>query len=117
MLSRVMFSWRFKPALPAAAIARQITPRWLRDEGLPADRYAPGDALILEPRRPPRDGELVVAEVRRKPAPAGREALYRFAAGAAVIRFAPARPGAASIQVPASDLVLVGVVIGLRRAL
>ena len=112
MLSRVqMFSWRFKPALPPAAIARQITPRWLRDEGLPADRYAPGDALILEPRRSPRDGELVVAEV------GGGEALYRYAAGAAVVRFAPVRPGDASIQVPASDLVLVGVVIGLRRAL
>jgi SOS-response transcriptional repressor LexA len=99
-----------RPVLREAGMLRRITPRRLKGEGLPEGLYAPGDAVIVEARRAIEAGEVIFAEIR------GREALYRHVPGAAVIRFILAE-GATPIQIPVSDLTVVGVVIGLRRAL
>jgi SOS-response transcriptional repressor LexA len=99
-----------RPVLREAGMLRRITPRRLKGEGLPEELYAPGDAVIVEARREIGEGEVVFAEIR------GREALYRHVPGAAVVRFAPEKAAAPPIQIPVSDLTVVGVVIGLRRA-
>jgi hypothetical protein len=62
-----------------------------------------------------RTGGRAVAE--RSVPPGAREAIFLHDPGAAAIRFISPNPGVVSLQVPASDLVVVGVVIGLRRAL
>jgi len=119
-----MTSQRWKSPLEHAGLLRRITTRWLRGEGLPADLYLPGDTVIVDPRRAIRPGEIVVAETIGRadpdggpPRPGVREAIYFHMPGAAAIRFVSPNPGAVSLQVPAADLVVVGIVIGLRRAL
>ena len=110
-----MRSQRWKSPLEQAGLLRRITTGWLRGVGLPADLYLPGDTVIVEPRRQIRPGEIVVAQTIG--CPAVREAIFLHDPGAAAIRFVSPNPGAVSLQVPASDLVVIGVVIGLRRAL
>jgi SOS-response transcriptional repressor LexA len=114
LMSRVERVLGLKPVFREAGMLRQITSQRLKGEGLPQGLYTPGDAVIVEVRRQIEPGEIVFAEIR------GREALYRHVPGAAMIRFTPKRstaPGSPPIQIPISDLEVVGVVIGLRRAL
>jgi len=139
-----MASHPWKSSLERAGHLRRITARWLRGAELPADLYLPGDTLIVDPRRAIRPGEIVVAElaappfsatdregertrepgsagvvssVAERPVPGAREAIFLHDPGAAAIRFVSPNSGAVSLQVPRVDLVIVGVVIGLRRAL
>jgi len=103
-------AWR--PVLREAGMLRRLSRRRLKQAGLHPGTYVPGDAVIIEARRQIEAGEVVLAEI------GGREALYRHRPGATVIRFEPgegAVPGDAPIQVPVSDLRVVGVVIGIRR--
>ncbi len=110
-----MRSHRWKSPLENAGLLRRITTGWLRGAGLPADLYLPGDTVIVEARRQIRPGEIVAAETIGHAAV--REAIFLHDPGAAAIRFASPNPGAVSLQVPASELMIIGVVIGLRRAL
>ncbi len=123
-----MRSHRWKSPLEQAGRLRRITAGWLRGEGIPPGLYLPGDTVIVETRRQIRSGEIVVAQTMGG-APV-REAIYLHTPGASVIRFvSPGGPSrsegrqdlmgsdAVSLQVPASDLTIIGVVMGLRRAL
>lgn len=98
----------WKPALHDAGMLRRLSRRRLRGEGLSTRIYAPGDTIIVETRQAIRAGEVILAEI------GGRDALYRHVPGAAVVRF-EAGDTAPPIQIPASDLRVVGAVIGLCR--
>lgn len=91
-----------------AGMLRRLSRRRLLGEGLSGRTYTPGDTVIVAARRGIGAGEVVLAEI------GGREALYRHGPGTGVVRFASGDPGA-PIQVPVSDLRILGVVIGLRR--
>ncbi|MDP3940118.1 MAG: hypothetical protein Q8R92_18530 [Deltaproteobacteria bacterium] len=100
------------PAFRETGMLHRLSRRRLKQKGLPPGSYAPGDAVIIEARWKIEAGEVVLAEI------GGREALYRHRSGATVVRFEAgegAAPGDVPIQVPLSDLRILGVVIGLRR--
>jgi hypothetical protein len=100
-----------KVDLERAGMLKRITSNWLRSEELPKDLYRPGDVVVVEARREIKAGEVVIA------ARGDRGVIYRHVPGASEVRLRAGGTDAPDLRVPVSDLILVGVVIGLRRAL
>ena len=74
------------------------------------DHIVDGDVVVLESRKLPRAGETVVALIR------GEECtLKRFYQDGGKIRLVPANERLLPIEVPAEDVEVQGVVVGLLR--
>jgi hypothetical protein len=100
-----------KMDLERAGMLKRITSDWLRSADLPKDLYRPGDVVVVEARGEIKADEVVVA------ARGGCGVIYRYVPGASEVRLRAGGRDAPDLRVPVSDLVLAGVVIGLRRAL
>jgi len=74
------------------------------------DHICDGDVVLLEARKQPREGETVVALVRRE-----EVTLKRFSLSGPVVTLSPANPTLRPMQFPAEDIEIQGVVIGLLR--
>jgi repressor LexA len=74
------------------------------------DHILDGDVVVLESRRVARNGEPVVALIRRDEA-----TLKRFYLDGGKVRLVPANPTLRPMEFPAEDVEVQGVVIGLVR--
>ncbi len=74
------------------------------------DHIVDGDVVLLESRSVPRDGEAVVALIRREEA-----TLKRFYRDGGKVRLVPSNPSLRPMEFPAEDVEIQGVVIGLLR--
>ena len=79
-------------------------------ESMVEDHIVDGDVVLLEPRTRPRNGETVVALVRREDV-----TLKRFYSERGVVRLVAANPAVEPMEFPAGDVEVQGVVIGLLR--
>jgi repressor LexA len=74
------------------------------------DHILDGDVVVLEARKVPRNGETVVALIRKDEC-----TLKRFHLDGAQVRLVPANERLAPMHFPAEDVEVQGVVIGLLR--
>ncbi len=74
------------------------------------DHILDGDMVLVESRKLPRDGETVVALIRRD-----EVTLKRFYLAGPTVRLVPANPALRPMEFPAEDVEVQGVVIGLLR--
>ena len=74
------------------------------------DHIVDGDVVLLESRSVPRDGEAVVALIRREEA-----TLKRFYRDGGKVRLVPSNSSLRPMEFPAEDVEIQGVVIGLLR--
>ena len=74
------------------------------------DHIVEGDVVLLETRKQPRDGETVVALIRRE-----EVTLKRFYSRGPHVKLVPANPTLAPMEFPAEDVEVQGVVVGLLR--
>ena len=82
----------------------------VRGDSMIEDQICDGDVVIVEGREEARNGETVVALV------GGQDAtLKRFYQKGALVRLVPANSTMEPIEVPASDVLIRGVVRGLMR--
>ena len=75
------------------------------------DHIVDGDVVLIESRKQPRNGETVVALIRRDDV-----TLKRFSLDGPTITLTPANPRLASMKFPAEDVEVQGVVVGLLRS-
>lgn len=82
----------------------------VRGDSMIDEQIRDGDVVIVEKRDTAENGETVVALVRSSEA-----TLKKFYREGRMIRLQPANPALAPIRVPAGDVSIQGVVIGLIR--
>ncbi len=82
----------------------------VQGESMIEEQICDGDLVLVEERREARDGETVVALVEGSDA-----TLKKFYREGAVVRLQPANRTMEPIRVPASDVAIQGVVVGLMR--
>lgn len=95
------FSWNSE--LPSGH-----NPFWIRDDGLRGLGLAPGDAVAVDTRAEPQDGDLVVAEVDID-GDSLRLARRYFGNGADV-RLEPVGAAAEALVLPADQVMVMGVI-------
>ena len=95
------FSWNSE--LPSGR-----NPFWIRDDALSGLGLHPGDAVSVDTRVDPRDGDLVVVEVELED-DSLRTARRYYAIGDRV-RLEPVGGGADAIVVPAEQVMVMGVI-------
>ncbi len=74
------------------------------------DHILDGDLVVVEARKVPREGETVVALIRRD-----EVTLKRFHRDGGKIRLVPANPALKPMEFPAEDVEIQGVMVGLLR--
>ena len=79
-------------------------------ESMVDDHIVDGDLVLVESRNLPREGEAVVALIRRE-----EVTLKRFYQDGGKVRLVPANPSLHPMEFPAEDVEVQGVVIGLLR--
>ena len=79
-------------------------------ESMIDDHILDGDTVVLESRKEPRNGETVVAMIRRE-----EVTLKRFYLDGPTVRLVPANPALQPMEFPAEDVEIQGVVVGLLR--
>ncbi len=79
-------------------------------ESMVDDHIVDGDLVLVESRNLPREGEAVVALIRRE-----EVTLKRFYQDGGKVRLVPANPSLQPMEFPAEDVEIQGVVIGLLR--
>jgi repressor LexA len=75
------------------------------------DHILDGDVVVVESRKQPRDGETVVALIRRD-----EVTLKRFFLDGPTVRLVPANQVLGPMEFPAEDVEIQGVVVGLLRS-
>jgi SOS-response transcriptional repressor LexA len=100
------FSWNSE--LPSGR-----NPFWIRDEALSGLGLHPGDAVSVDTRTDPRDGDLVVVEVELEE-DSLRTARRYFAVGDRV-RLEPVGEASNVIEVPAEQVIVMGVIAARLR--
>ncbi|MBV9894470.1 MAG: S24 family peptidase [Chloroflexi bacterium] len=101
------FSWNSE--LPSGR-----NPYWIRDEALAGLGLHVGDAVSVDTRAEPRDGDLVVAEVELED-DSLRTARRYFGAAAGAVRLEAVAEGIAPIEVPSEQVMVMGVVVARLR--
>lgn len=79
-------------------------------ESMVEDHIVDGDLVLVESRNVPRNGEAVVALIRRE-----EVTLKRFFQDGGKVRLVPANIDLKPIELPAEDVEVQGVVVGLLR--
>jgi SOS-response transcriptional repressor LexA len=101
------FSWNSE--LPSGR-----NPFWIRDEALAGLGLHPGDAVSVDTRVEPRDGDLVVAEVELDDD--SLRTARRYAVLQDRIRLEPVgEPSLTVIDVPANQVIVMGVIAARLR--
>jgi SOS-response transcriptional repressor LexA len=100
------FSWNSE--LPSGH-----NPFWIRDAGLSGIGLQPGDAVSVDTRAEPRDGDLVVAEVEIE-GDSQRLARRYFTTGASV-RLESVGDASGTLELPADQVMVMGVINGRVR--
>ncbi len=95
---------------PAIVGSKECFALRVRGDSMVEDHILDGDVVVLESRQVPRDGETVVALIRREECTLKR--LYR---DGGKIRLVPANKRLQPMEFPAEDVEVQGVVIGLLR--
>lgn len=90
--------------------ARETFALQVRGDSMIDEQIRDGDVVIVERRDTAENGETVVALVRSSEA-----TLKKFYREGRMVRLQPANPTLAPIRVPAMDVAIQGVVIGLIR--
>jgi len=100
------FSWNSE--LPSGR-----NPFWIRDEALSGLDLHPGDAVSVDTRTEPSNGDLVVveAEVDGDSIRIAR----RYFADAGRVRLEPDNPAEDTLQLPAEDIIVLGVIVARVR--
>ena len=101
MTSAGAFSWNSE--LPSGH-----NPFWIRDDGLRGLGLAPGDAVAVDTRAEPQDGDLVVAEADID-GDSQRLARRYFSSGDDV-RLEPVGADATPLVLPADQVMVMGVI-------
>jgi repressor LexA len=97
--------------VPAGMVgSRQCYALRVHGESMVDDHILDGDVVVLESRKEPRNGETVVALIRREDV-----TLKRFYLEGPVVRLVPANPALHPMEFPAEDVEIQGVVVGLMR--
>src|ERR1700737_3252389 len=96
------FSWNSE--LPSGR-----NPFWIRDEGLSGLGLHPGDAVSVDTRAEPRDGDLVVVEAEVD-GDSVRLARRYFAEGDQV-RLEPVGAEVAALVVPVENIIIMGIIV------
>jgi repressor LexA len=98
-------------SVPADLVgSRQCFALRVQGNSMVEDHILDGDVVVLESRRVPANGESVVALIR------GEEAtLKRFYLDGGKVRLVPANPTLRPMELPAEDVEVQGVVVGLVR--
>lgn len=89
---------------------RQCFALRVRGNSMIEDHILDGDIVVLESRHVPRDGETVVALIRREECTLKR--IYR---DGGKVKLVPANARLAPVELPAEDVEVQGVVVGLLR--
>lgn len=98
-------------SVPAEMVGRkECYALCVQGDSMIEDHILHGDVVLLEARKQPRNGETVVALVRRD-----EVTLKRFYHEGPSVRLVPANPGLQPMQFPAEDVDIQGVVVGLVR--
>jgi SOS-response transcriptional repressor LexA len=100
------FSWNSE--LPSGH-----NPFWIRDEALAGLGLHPGDAVSVDTRAEPRDGDLVVAEVELED-DSLRTARRYFLSGER-IRLEAVGEALEPIELPAEQVIVMGIVVARLR--
>lgn len=103
MSSSGVFSWNSE--LPSGH-----NPFWIRDDALAGLGLHPGDAVSVDTRAEPKDGDLVVAELELE-GDSLRTARRYFVAGARV-RLEPDGGPQEPIEIEPEQLMVMGVIVG-----
>jgi repressor LexA len=90
--------------------SRQAFALNVRGDSMIEDHILDGDVVVLESRKLPRNGETVVALIRRDEC-----TLKRFYQDGPTVRLVPANERLEPMEFPADDIEIQGVVIGLLR--
>jgi SOS-response transcriptional repressor LexA len=88
-------------------------PFWIRDEALSGLGLHPGDAVSVDTRAEPRDGDLVVVEVEIED-DSLRTARRYFTTGDRV-RLEPVGEALERIELPAEQVMVMGVIVARLR--
>jgi repressor LexA len=98
-------------ALPADLVGRGETfALRVKGESMTGDGILDGDLIIVEKRRRVENGALAVVLLR-----GGEATMKRFYHEGAVVRLRPSNPAMKDIVVPAAEVEVRGVVVGLMR--
>lgn len=98
------------PVSPALGLDEGYSLR-VQGDSMIEDGILDGDIIIVDPKRRPRKGDIVVALV-------GDEAtVKRFYPQGETLELRPANAAMQSLMVPARDVQIQGVVVGLQRTL
>jgi SOS-response transcriptional repressor LexA len=100
------FSWNSE--LPSGR-----NPFWIRDEGLSGLGLHPGDAVSVDTRSEPRDGDLVVAEAEVD-GDSVRLA-RRYFATVDGVRLEPAGAAIDALELPAESVMIMGIIVARVR--
>jgi len=97
--------------VPAAMVgSKQAFALVVQGDSMIDDHILDGDVVVLESRKAPRNGETVVALIRRDEC-----TLKRFFGDGPQVRLVPANERLSPMLFPAEDVEVQGVVIGLIR--
>jgi SOS-response transcriptional repressor LexA len=96
------FSWNSE--LPSGR-----NPFWIRDEALSGLGLHPGDAVSVDTRAEPSNGDLVVVEAEVD-SDSVRIARRYFASGVRV-RLEPDNPAESTLELPVEDIIVMGVIV------
>lgn len=102
------FSWNSE--LPSGR-----NPFWIRDEALAGLGLHAGDAVSVDTRAEPRDGDLVVAEVELEGDSIRTARRYVLSEGQDRVRLEAIGGAVEPIEVQADDVIVMGVVIARLR--
>jgi SOS-response transcriptional repressor LexA len=101
MTSASAFSWNSE--LPSGR-----NPFWIRDEALAALGLHAGDAVSVDTRAEPRDGDLVVAEVEVDGD--SQRIARRYVANGDRVRLESVGEDVEVLELPADDMIVMGVI-------
>jgi SOS-response transcriptional repressor LexA len=102
------FSWNSE--LPSGR-----NPFWIRDEALSGLGLHVGDAVSVDTRAEPRDGDLVVVEVELEDDSLRTARRYFTRENADQVRLEAVGEALEPIEVPAEQVMIMGVIVGKLR--